>query len=340
MHQHAANPLQSLIPTDAVHVAVAVVRDVRGRVLISRRPAHVHQGGLWEFPGGKVEAMEDAFAALGRELREELGIRVVSARPLIGVDHAYADKRVYLDVWAVQAWEGEVAGREGQPHRWVDAKALGDYPFPLANLPIIQAVRLPKLYAITPEPEPGDLEPWLAAIERAAIAGLHLLQCRAGTLSAADYRIAAERVIALCRPHGCQVLLNAPPSLAVELGAAGIHLSSARLREARQRPLPATCWVGVSCHDAGELELARAIDADFAVLGPVRATASHPGAKGLGWQAFQALAAMAKLPVFALGGMRPEEMSAAWRAGAQGLAMISGIWAAADPAAVIADLSA
>jgi 8-oxo-dGTP diphosphatase len=339
MHRQTDPQLEPLVPASAVHVAVAVVRDGQGRVLIARRPGHVHQGGLWEFPGGKVEAAETVLEALRRELLEELGITVIVARPLICIAHAYADKRVFLDVWAVQSWSGDVAGREGQPIRWVDAGKLRHYPFPAANLPIIQAVALPILYAITPEPDPGDPAPWLAKIDRAVTAGLRLLQVRAVTLPAADYRRTAAKVIAICHARGCRVLLNAEPSLAVELGADGVHLNGARLRHSDRRPLPPGYLVAASCHDAAQLEQAATIGADFAVLGPVETTASHPGAPGLGWQAFHALATAATLPVFALGGMQPAHISTAWRAGAQGLAMITGLWAAADPAGIVAELS-
>ena len=116
-----------------VHVAAAVIRGADGRVLIARRPDDKHQGGLWEFPGGKVEEGEVVQAALSRELEEELGIRVSAARPLIQVHHDYPDKHVLLDVWEVSAFTGEPHGAEGQPLAWVAPRDLGQYEFPEAN---------------------------------------------------------------------------------------------------------------------------------------------------------------------------------------------------------------
>jgi 8-oxo-dGTP diphosphatase len=126
--------------TVRVHVAVGVVSDGGGRILVSRRPEHVHQGGLWEFPGGKVEATETVAQALCRELSEELAIDVVESEPLLSIRHDYVDKAVLLDVWWVSAFRGEPHGREGQPWRWVALDELRTLSFPQANRPIIAAI--------------------------------------------------------------------------------------------------------------------------------------------------------------------------------------------------------
>lgn len=124
-----------------VHVAVGIVRDACGAVLIARRAATAHQGGLWEFPGGKVEAGETVPAALARELHEELGIYVQTATPWLQVRHAYADRQVLLDVWQVDAYQGEPQGREGQPVAWAAVAGLCEVDFPAADAPIIAALR-------------------------------------------------------------------------------------------------------------------------------------------------------------------------------------------------------
>ncbi len=124
-----------------VHVAVGVIVDPGGPVLIAKRPEHAHQGGLWEFPGGKVEPDETAEAALRRELWEELGIELCAAEPLLEVRHAYADKTVLLDVWRVTAYRGEPHGREGQPLVWILPADMLDSAFPVADAPIIARLR-------------------------------------------------------------------------------------------------------------------------------------------------------------------------------------------------------
>jgi len=125
----------------SIHVAVGVIVDREGKILIARRSAQLHQGGLWEFPGGKVEFGESVQCALGRELAEELAIEVSCCRPLIKIAHDYADKSVLLDVWWVEGFTGKARGAEGQPIAWVGAGQLSDYQFPEANKAIVLAVQ-------------------------------------------------------------------------------------------------------------------------------------------------------------------------------------------------------
>lgn len=125
----------------AVHVAVGVVVDEQRRILISQRASAAHQGGLWEFPGGKVEAGESVTRALARELREELGIGFSESRPLLLVPHDYGDKAVLLDVHLVTQLSGNARGLEGQPLAWVTVQELARYEFPAANVPIVEALR-------------------------------------------------------------------------------------------------------------------------------------------------------------------------------------------------------
>jgi 8-oxo-dGTP diphosphatase len=124
-----------------LHVAVGVIIDDRDRVLISRRAEDSHQGGLWEFPGGKVESGESLGDALARELREELDIQIAGSEPLLEVRHDYSDKAVLLDVHLVRSFSGQPRALENQPLAWVTSDGLSDYRFPAANAPIVQAVQ-------------------------------------------------------------------------------------------------------------------------------------------------------------------------------------------------------
>jgi 8-oxo-dGTP diphosphatase len=121
-----------------IHVAVGVILNTNQQVLIARRPVHSHQGGLWEFPGGKVEAGESLQQALFRELEEELAIEVYECSPLVTIEHDYGDKQVLLDVCMVRAYSGEAIGAEGQDLRWIDVDKLEEYEFPEANKPIVE----------------------------------------------------------------------------------------------------------------------------------------------------------------------------------------------------------
>ncbi len=124
-----------------LHVAVGVLTDANGRILIARRPPELHQGGLWEFPGGKVEPGETLQCALARELKEELGVTVKATEPLLEIRHDYGDREVFLDVHRVIAWQGEAQGMEGQPLAWTLPAALGDFDFPAANVAIVEKLR-------------------------------------------------------------------------------------------------------------------------------------------------------------------------------------------------------
>lgn len=121
-----------------IHVAAGVILNEHQEVLLALRPAHKHQGGLWEFPGGKVEAGEQVEAALARELMEELGVQVLACEPLLLSEHDYGDKQVCLDVWLVSAHAGTAVGREGQQLAWVPLAELRQRSFPAANLPIVE----------------------------------------------------------------------------------------------------------------------------------------------------------------------------------------------------------
>ncbi|QIL88408.1 8-oxo-dGTP diphosphatase MutT [Microbulbifer harenosus] len=124
-----------------VHVAVGVIIGGDGRILLAKRPDHLHMGGRWEFPGGKVEDGESIQQAMTRELREELDIGVLAMEKLIEVRHDYGDKQVFLDTWCVTEFSGEARGVEGQALAWVTASDLADYEFPDANQPIVVAVQ-------------------------------------------------------------------------------------------------------------------------------------------------------------------------------------------------------
>jgi 8-oxo-dGTP diphosphatase len=122
-----------------VLVAAVALIDKDGRVLLARRPAHKAMGGLWEFPGGKVEAGERPEAALIRELKEELGIDVAESclAPLTFASHAYEDFHLLMPLYVCRRWQGHPAGLEGQELAWVRPLKLRDYPMPPADLPLI-----------------------------------------------------------------------------------------------------------------------------------------------------------------------------------------------------------
>lgn len=313
---------------DVTHVAVAVITDRQGRVLISKRPDHVHQAGKWEFPGGKLEKAESVEAALVRELREELDITPIDYRPLIRLYHDYPDKSVLLDVWMVGTFSGTARGREGQPITWKAIDALDADAFPEANAAIVKAVTLPCRHLITGRFD--NIENFEQRLYAALEHGIRLVQLRLpqqwlvanGNRAMRDVVGASRR---LCRDFGAILMFNLAVDDAISpVADEGIHLNSRRLMQTVDRPRAG--MVSASCHDERELGRANELGLDFALLSPVRITASHPGAQTLGWDHFRALSEKAALPVFALGGMSLSDLQQSWKQGAQGIAAISAFW--------------
>ncbi len=317
--------------SDYLHVVAAVVENGRGEVLLAKRHDHLHQGGLWEFPGGKVESGEERFTALTRELREELAIEPLKARPLIRIPYSYPDRKVLLDVWHVSAYRGEPHGAEGQPLLWADKTTLRGYDFPAANRPIIRAAQLPSSYLITPHPgAEGEWPDFIDSLRRSLQAGVKLVQFRAPELKPENYLILAREVVTCCHEYGARVLLNADAALLEQCDADGIHLNSRRLFECQHRLVDDEKLLAASCHRLEELRHAEKIYADFAVMSPVKATSSHPRAEPLGWHRFHCLSERSAIPLYALGGVGQDDLPDAWHHGAQGIAAIRALWAGGE----------
>lgn len=311
-------------PLRSIHVVAGVISDVRGRILLARRGADSDLAGLWEFPGGKREPGETSEAALVRELQEELGIEVEVGEALIEVPQEYPGKRLRLEVRAVRRWKGTPHGREGQALTWVAPDRLLRYSMPSADVPVVGALCQPDRYLVSPEPgaEPAV---WRRSLQRALDDGIARMQLRARSLAPAAATALAREAAQACRDAGAELLLNRDIALAAELGV-GVQLGSEQLAGLDARPLPSGQAVGASCHDLADLRQAQALGCDFAVLGPLHPTASHPGAPTLGWDGFVALREQVALPIYAIGGLTPADLPVARGHGAQGIAAIRGLW--------------
>ena len=314
---------------NVLHVAVGVIRNNKNQVLLSRRPADVHQADLWEFPGGKLESGETVRQALSRELNEELALTVKSAKPLIKIYHDYEEHSVLLDVWQINSWDMSSAddrGQQGQKIEWVDISSLGARDFPAANRAIIKSVQLSDFYLICPEPE-ADNKNYINKFKACISAGVRLFQLRFSENSYYDrHEDLIVELLELCKSSRSRLLINSLPDYAVKIGAHGVHLNSERLLQFYERPLDEKFLVSASCHNSTELEHACKIDVDFAVLSPVNKTSSHESAKPLGWDKFKNLVEPVNIPVYALGGMRADDMKKFCEFGAQGVSVLSGVW--------------
>lgn len=303
---------------NVIQVAVGVIKNKRGEVLLAKRPAHVHQGGLWEFAGGKIEYGETAEQALQRELHEELGIEVSAFTPLITIPHDYDDVRVCLQVFMIQQFHGTVQSKEGQALCWVKPEQLQHYALPSANRAIISAVQLPPYYAILDDAEQASL---FTRLEQLLTQGMTLIQARLKRLSAEQVAQFMYYAQPLCEQYRAVLLLNSESAQARELAVDGLHLTSRDLLALNAR-LPDYRYLSASCHNQQELDHAQNIGIDFVVLAPVFTTATHAYAQPLGWHKFTALTAACPCPVYALGGLQKNDLFTAQHAGAQGIAAI------------------
>lgn len=307
-----------------VKVAAAVILRTDGQFLLTQRPADKPYPGYWEFPGGKMEAEESSEQALKRELNEELGIHIEENYPWITRVYHYTHASVELHFHRVTRWTGQLHSRESQQLAWQSVNTVKVSPLLPANQAVLRALALPDHYAISNVDELGR-EQFMRRLEQSLQGGLRMVQLREKNLPRAELKELAQEVIALAHRHQARVLLNSEISLAQELAADGVHLTSAQLmRLDRRPPLP---WCGASCHNREELQRAAEMEIDFAVLGPVLPTPNHQHRPAMGWEEFGKLISGFSLPVYALGGMRRPHLRTAWQHGAHGLAMLHGAWA-------------
>ncbi len=308
---------------DQVHVAVGVICNKQGQYLVSKRHDHLHQGGLWEFPGGKVEAGESVFAALKRELYEELDIHIKQAEPLVKLAYQYPDKNVLLDVWLVDSFDGVAHSPQGQEIRWLALSELSHYDFPVANRGILNCLNYPVYYAITGQYT--GLEDYTSKLHQCLTRQPVLLQCRLNpeTENILDF---IDVSLQLCKAKNTKLIVNSDITFLDKRDIDGIHLNSKRLFDYSSRPVDDNKILAASVHNKAELEQASRIKADLVVVSPVFHTTSHLCQTTLGWDGLTELVKHSDIPVFALGGMKKSMLAETKKTGAYGIAAIREFW--------------
>jgi 8-oxo-dGTP diphosphatase len=316
------HPCSSVVPPEAqrsvkiTEVAAAVI-ERPGEFLLAQRPDGKPYAGYWEFPGGKIEPGEDPRAALVRELREELGIEVAAATPWITRVYAYTHATVRLHFFRVGAWTGEPQPLEDQAIAWQRVGAPEVSPMLPANAPVLAALALPEVMVISDATHAG-IDDWIAALAERAMGERLLVQVREKGMDRQKLQHLLSRALARAQAFGSRIVVNSACGRFPQCD--GVHLTAADLLAAPARP--AGALVGASCHDEHELERAAELGLDYVVVGPVKPTASHPGALPMGWARFAELVRDRPMPAYAIGGLSRADGDEARRHGAHGVALL------------------
>ncbi len=327
MHNHDAI-------NQRTHVVIGVIYNAtKDKILISKRSENQHLAAYWEFPGGKVEANEDVFSALRRELCEELGIIVHHAESYTSTCYDYPDKKVLLDIWIILEWSGEPASLGNQEIRWVNVDDLNNYKFPEANQYIIQSILLQPLYVIS-KTSYDDYSYLFSGVKACFSKGLKIFQLRLNLDNDKKYQFIVDTLSELAGEYNAKFILNGVAGDIEKYTIGGIHLNSNELKKYNKRPISEEYILGASCHNQAELKKAADLNVNYAFMSPVLFTNSHPEAKVLGWEKFSELINGINMPIYALGGMTYGHLDTAKTYGAYGIAMVGAIWESDKPGSI------
>jgi 8-oxo-dGTP diphosphatase len=309
--------------TKITHVAAGVLIRPDGQFLLGSRPEGKPYAGWWEFPGGKLESGETPRQALDRELHEEMGITVTAAQPWLVQTFTYPHATVRLNFFKVTGWQGDPHPHEGQAFVWQTPGATTADPILPANTPILRGLELPAVLALSNVAELGEAL-WLEKLALQLDAGLRWLVLREPQLARDEYAALARKVLSLTDRHGARLLLHGEAGAESALPVAGRHLTASQLQRTDQRP---EGWCGASVHAEADLRKAAELGLDYAVLGSIKPTLTHPGGATLGWDGFAALVGQGwPFPVYGIGGLSKADLSEANGAGAQGVALLRAAW--------------
>ncbi len=296
--------------------------DNTGRFLVQKRPPGRTWAGFWEFPGGKVQPGELPEKALRREAEEELGIRVGDLSLFCRQAGPAPGGWLSIAFYAADAFEGHPHPRDGQSLAWCRPDELPLRSWLPADQPLVDALAAGPWCGLTPRLDHPDPDRIAAGFTGAIAAGVGFFVIRpAPGKSWTSSEMEPVRVWA--RRRRVRVAFERPPGSA---DRGDLHLSAEAARPLVLRPVPPRIRLGVSCHDPWEIGQATRLGADYAFLGPVRETPTHPGDPGLGWERWAAWTGGAGCPVYAIGGLGPDDLGQVRRAGGFGVAAIRAFW--------------
>ncbi|NUG50783.1 NUDIX domain-containing protein [Acinetobacter lactucae] len=296
------------MPKPIVDVAIAILIH-RGKILVGWRQKEQHQGGKHEFPGGKVEQGETPEAACRREIYEEVGIGLKDWHQFDYIHHEYDDIIVNLHLFHSYVPD-ELLNLIHQPWAWYTRDQLLHLNFPKANKDIIKRLYWLHLIKIS-----NTLKP----VESSDA----LLYWRIEDESDQQY---LEQLTALDEEQRSNLIINVDiwrqlsPELQKQIKT--VHLKQSQLMNLHKGDLTVGVRYIAACHDAVSLKQAQQVGCDAVFISPVKPTTTHPEAIALGWERFSDLAQNSQIPVFALGGVHPDDLATAQQHGAYGLAGI------------------
>ena len=307
-----------------IEASVGIIFNESFQLLMAERPQSKTWSGWWEFPGGKIEKGETPLEALKRELKEEIGISVIDAEKWIVRKYAYEGYEVTLHFYKVTQWSGNIEAKEEQKISWVLPDNNVVSPILPANDLIFKAISLPDIYAITNAYEYSGN--FLNKVEQQLNNGLGLIQIREKAISKNAFIELTKEIIQMAGNFDAKVMINSDINLAYKLNADGVHLNSSLLH--RLSEIPKDLIVSASCHSARDIEKAMTMGVSFVVLSPVQKTQSHPNTTPIGWDSFSKITQNYSIPIYALGGMKQDDIENAFNAGAIGIASQRAIWEA------------
>ena len=308
-----------------IQVAVGILRDSNGEYLLGKRTSSQSWSGWWEFPGGKFEKNETPFEALEREIYEELGVKINEYRQWTTRRVFEKNKITTLYFFIITSWFGQIKGKEAQEIRWVNIKTFDSKKILPPNQVIHKALQndLGDVFAITNLQEIGG-DTFFHILKNKINKGLRFLQIREKNLSKKDLITFVNQIKEVLKKTDEKIVINSSIELAYEFELDGVHLTSKQLYELEN--FPKDLLVGVSCHSKKDLQVAEKKHADYAVLGPVKKTPSHPNSDFLGWEKFRTLAERSNLPIYAIGGMKKNDVLKSFDRSSVGIASQRNFW--------------
>lgn len=327
-----------------LNVAAGLIIKPNKTILIAQRPTDKAWSGWWELPGGKIEPSESPYQALIRELKEELDIQVTNAVPWVNYKHEYPRTIVNLHFFRVYEWQGEATGVENQALQWHEinnilhnaetspGQLLADKLLP-ASLTPLRWLQIPNRYLISNINSVDNFDFFMEKLKKSLENGVKLIQFRepnlVNTISDNQLLSMFKQVLSLCHKHNASCLINSCHLRSWWPMADGIHFraddaSNINFEAIHQSRLPGSkrgnYYVAMSTHNMEQINTALEINADFAVLGHVLETPSHPNQKPLGWDKFNQIRSNAQIPIFAIGGQSEHTFNTAIENGAHGIA--------------------